>query len=89
MAYKILLADDSPTIRKVVELTFVEQGIDVYSVGDGDSAMKKFVEIEPDLLIADVNMPGNVRLPALRNDQAGRNDQAYSGDLARWLVRGV
>ncbi len=58
MAYKILLADDSPTIRKVVELTFIEQGIDVYSVGDGDSAMKKFVEIEPDLLIADVNMPG-------------------------------
>lgn len=58
MAYKILLADDSPTIRKVVELTFVEQGIEVYSVGDGDSAMKKFVEIEPDLLIADVNMPG-------------------------------
>lgn len=55
---KILLADDSVTIRKVIELTFAEEGVDVYSVPDGDSAMQKFVEIEPDLVIADVNMPG-------------------------------
>ena len=58
MAKKILLADDSPTIRKVVELTFADEGIDVYSVPDGDSAMVKFVQIEPDMVIADVNMPG-------------------------------
>ncbi len=55
---KILLADDSATIRKVIELTFADEGIDVYSVADGDAAMKKFVEIEPDLVLADVNMPG-------------------------------
>ena len=55
---KILLADDSATIRKVIELTFEDEGIDVYSVADGDAAMKKFVEIEPDLVLADVNMPG-------------------------------
>ncbi|MBX7054753.1 MAG: response regulator [Pyrinomonadaceae bacterium] len=55
---KILLADDSATIRKVIELTFADEGIDVHSVADGDAAMKKFVEIEPDLVLADVNMPG-------------------------------
>ena len=55
---KILLADDSATIRKVIELTFADEGIDVYSVADGDAAMKKFVEVEPDLVLADVNMPG-------------------------------
>ena len=58
---KILLADDSATIRKVIELTFEDEGIDVYSVADGDAAMKKFVEIEPDLVLADVNMPGMSR----------------------------
>lgn len=41
-----------------MELTFADEGIDVFSVGDGDAAMQKFVEIEPDLVIADVNMPG-------------------------------
>ncbi len=55
---KILLADDSVTIRKVVELTFADEGIDVVTVPDGDAAMIAFVADEPDLVIADVNMPG-------------------------------
>ncbi len=55
---RILLADDSVTIRKVVELTFADEGIDVVCVGDGDAAMVSFVENQPDLVIADVNMPG-------------------------------
>lgn len=55
---KILLADDSVTIRKVVELTFADEGIDVVSVADGDAAMTAFVADQPDLVIADVNMPG-------------------------------
>ncbi len=55
---KILLADDSVTIRKVVELTFADEGIDVVSVADGDAAMIAFVEDQPDLVIADINMPG-------------------------------
>jgi CheY-like chemotaxis protein len=53
-----LLADDSATIRKVVELTFAEEGVDVFSVADGDAAMQKFVDVGPDLVMADVNMPG-------------------------------
>ncbi len=57
-AQKILLADDSVTIRKVVELTFADEGIEVVSVSDGDAAMAKFVEILPDMVIADVHMPG-------------------------------
>ncbi len=55
---KLLLADDSVAIRKVIELTFAEEGYDVTTVGDGNSAMEKFVEISPDCVIADVNMPG-------------------------------
>ena len=55
---KILLADDSATIRKVVELTFADEGIDVVSVPDGDAAMIAFVADQPDIVIADVNMPG-------------------------------
>ncbi len=56
--HKILLADDSVSIRKVVELTFADEGFDVTAVGDGDAAMQKFVEIQPDLVLVDVNLPG-------------------------------
>jgi len=55
---KILLADDSAAIRKVIELKFAEEGIDVTAVSDGDAAMMAFVQNEPDLVIADVSMPG-------------------------------
>lgn len=56
--HKLLLADDSATIRKVVELTFADEGVVVSAVADGDAAMQKFVEIQPDIVLVDVNMPG-------------------------------
>ena len=55
---KLLLADDSITIQKVVNLTFADEGIDVISVGDGDTAVQRVFEEMPDIVMADVNMPG-------------------------------
>lgn len=55
---KLLLADDSVTIQKVVNLTFADEGIDVISVGDGDTAMQRISEEAPDIVLADVHMPG-------------------------------
>jgi CheY-like chemotaxis protein len=54
---KLLLADNSATIQKVVNLTFAGEGIDVVAVGSGGAAMKKFVESAPDLVLVDVNLP--------------------------------
>ncbi len=56
--HKLLLADDSITVQKVVNLTFADEGIDVVTVGDGDAAIAKLAEFMPDLVLADVNMPG-------------------------------
>lgn len=55
---KLLLADDSVTIRKVVELTFADEGIDVTTVADAESAMLRFVEIHPDIVLVDVGLDG-------------------------------
>lgn len=55
---KLLLADDSVTIQKVVNLTFADEGIEVIAVGDGNSAVSAFIENEPDIVLADVSMPG-------------------------------
>ena len=55
---KLLLADDSITIQKVVSLTFADEGIDVVAVGDGDLAVLRILDELPDVVIADVNMPG-------------------------------
>ena len=55
---KILLADDSVTIQKVVNLTFAEEGIEVITTDDGDTALARIWEDRPDVVLADVNMPG-------------------------------
>jgi CheY-like chemotaxis protein len=57
MSRKILLADDSITIQKVVELTFSEGDFDVTSVGNGDLALRKARELKPDIALLDVIMP--------------------------------
>jgi CheY-like chemotaxis protein len=58
MSKKILLADDSVTIQKVVELTFMDEGVTVVAVGNGADAIARLAEVQPDVVIADVHMPG-------------------------------
>lgn len=56
---RLLLADDSITIQKVVNLTFSDEGMDVRTVGAGDEAIRELEESgPPDVLLADVHMPG-------------------------------
>lgn len=54
---KLLLADDSITIQKVVDLTFADEGVDVVSVSNGKQALEKIEEVVPDIVLADVHMP--------------------------------
>lgn len=58
MTRTILLADDSVTIQKVIELTFMEEDYEVVAASDGDEALERLEEITPDFVIADVHMPG-------------------------------
>lgn len=54
---KLLLADDSPTIQKVIELTFADEGVEVISVGSGAEALEKLAVNQPDVVLADAFMP--------------------------------
>ena len=54
---KLLLADDSLTIQKVVSLTFGDEAMEVTTVGGGAEALEKLGESLPDIVLADVFMP--------------------------------
>ncbi|MEP6818555.1 MAG: response regulator [bacterium] len=54
---KLLLADDSITIQKVVDLTFADEGVSVVCVGNGREAIELLAEFAPDVVLADVFMP--------------------------------
>ena len=57
MPKRLLLADDSLTIHRVVELTFADEDFEVISVSNGNQAIEKINAARPDIIIADVNMP--------------------------------
>ena len=54
---KLLLADDSVTIQRVIELTFADEGVQVLAVGDGQQAIERVRSERPDIVLADVGMP--------------------------------
>ena len=57
MGKKILLADDSITIQKVIELTFSDEDFEVVTVGNGRLAIERVQEVRPDLVLCDIIMP--------------------------------
>jgi CheY-like chemotaxis protein len=57
MGKKILLADDSITIQKVIELTFSDEDFEVVTVGNGRLAVEKVQDVRPDLVLCDIIMP--------------------------------
>jgi len=57
MPHKLLLADDSVTIQRVIELTFADEDIQVIAVGDGQTAIDRIEADRPDIVLADVGMP--------------------------------
>jgi CheY-like chemotaxis protein len=54
----LLLADDSVTIQRVIELTFADEAITVVAVSDGDQAIERIEADPPDIVLVDIGMPG-------------------------------
>jgi CheY-like chemotaxis protein len=76
MSKKILLADDSITIQKVISLTFAGEDYKITSVDNGADAIVKAREIMPDIILADVIMPqrnGYEVCEAVKGDPGLRN----------------
>jgi len=53
----ILVADDSPTIRKFVSASLCLNGFEVVAAADGMEAVEKLPQHKVDLVITDLNMP--------------------------------
>jgi CheY-like chemotaxis protein len=56
--YKILLADDSATVQKIITLTFSDEGVEVIAVNNGDEAIDRLRRLRPALVMADISVPG-------------------------------
>ncbi len=73
MGHTILLADKSITIQKIVELTFADEDYVIKSFADGQAAIDAIPQLQPDLILADISLPGRNGYEvcrALRTDPA-------------------
>lgn len=57
MDHRLLLADDSITIQKVVELILSDEGFLIHTAGNGEEAWLAIPEFKPDIVLADIEMP--------------------------------
>jgi CheY-like chemotaxis protein len=57
MAHTLLLADDSITIQRVIELTLADTGVKVITVSDGDQAIERLRAERPDIVMLAIGLP--------------------------------
>jgi CheY-like chemotaxis protein len=58
MTLKLLVADDSVTIQKMVRLAFGAEDAEVEAVTSGEAALEALRRFRPDIVLADALMPG-------------------------------
>ena len=70
---RVLIADDDPDIRDLVEFKLTQSGYAVEAVGDGLAAWESFQAQRPALVILDVMMPGLSGIDVLRKIRDSEN----------------
>ncbi|MEY2901308.1 MAG: hypothetical protein RLY89_414 [Bacteroidota bacterium] len=56
-AKKILIADDEPDILEIIGYNLTKEGYEIHTAKDGNEAIEKAKQLNPDLIILDVMMP--------------------------------
>ncbi|MBI2605662.1 MAG: response regulator [Deltaproteobacteria bacterium] len=76
MGKKLLVADDSVTIQKVIKLALASEGYDILAVSDGKEATRAIQEERPDIVLIDIALPGS---DAFAVKRAADEDPSFSG----------
>lgn len=53
----ILIVDDDRSIQDLLRIILTKNGYHVHQATDGEEAIRKFMEVSPDLVISDISMP--------------------------------
>ncbi|MDP9022327.1 MAG: response regulator [Actinomycetota bacterium] len=70
-AARVLVVDDDPAVRQMLELALVFEGFEILTAADGLEALGRALQARPDAILLDVMMP---RMGGLEAAQALRGD---------------
>ena len=59
-AKSILIVDDNPVNSKLIRVLLAGEGYDVHTAGDADEALRVLKNLSPQLILMDVQLPGNI-----------------------------
>ncbi len=71
---KILVVDDSKTIRRTAETLLAKEGCEVFTAVDGFDALSKIADHRPDIIFVDIMMP---RLDGYQTCSLIKNNQVF------------
>jgi twitching motility two-component system response regulator PilG len=71
---KVLVIDDSKTIRRTAETLLAKEGCEVHTAVDGFDALAKIAETTPDIVFVDIMMP---RLDGYQTCSLIKHNKAY------------
>ena len=71
----VLLVDDDPDIRRILQFTLAAEGYEVATAADGTEALAMASELQPDVMVLDVMMPGCDGLTVLEHVRADTSMQ--------------
>lgn len=86
MKHRILLADDSPHAQRMGERILREEGFEVVSVTDGETALVRLRDFNPDLIIADVSLPLRSGYDVCKHVKASHNQKFTKVVLSAGLL---
>jgi DNA-binding NarL/FixJ family response regulator len=72
--YRVVLADDHPTVRSGIRADLGEPFEIAGEAGDADQALALIEQLQPDLVVCDLNMPGGGGLRVVRETAARHGD---------------
>ena len=95
----VLIADDEPNLRLLVNATIASESIAVLEAGDGDEAWEMIEQYHPELVLLDVQMPGQTGVELTRKIRATPGlsatrvviltSKAQAADIAAGLAAGA
>lgn len=96
MASRILVVDDDNALAEMVGLVLVAEGFDITHAPDGVSAVRDFEQLQPDLVLLDLMLPGMDGIEVCRTIRAHSvtpiimlTAKAETGDVVRGLESGA
>ena len=57
MNYKILVADDSPSIQKLIQMSFPADEFEIFTFSDGQKVLDSLNQINPDAILLNLSLP--------------------------------